>query len=1255
LAEIIEGGTKFRETPGFSHSIALIRSALEDFVAHRHAVRPLTDGELIRLQSWVLEVVQEAERLLPQDNANLHVWKHAIHKLHKHFVVVPIDKAQQTFGCVCGQFYARTRESMARRFTEVPDRSVLPPVFELFESTACELNILGESNSLVPYLWISPKLHKGIGVEGWRSIVGSPFNEDEGRSTNYTALVARRTSQLVNALLTDLAEINSVLQTTDPRSISRFFVITNTQEFSKNIEPFHTWMESKDMTCTDLSECYTNMNQSDVYAAVEWAYTKIQEYHHQLLRDTNADLDEEIPAPRLMPGYGQQYNGHKWDLDEGYTLQEVLRMVRLCTTEQYFECNSHLFKQNKGISIGAYAAAGLVNITLAHKEWTWIETHETDLAWANCALEQRRLIPVFRFMDDRWAPSLSAHLLPSEEHYGIRFSSRQEGREVDFIGWHIDSREKVSITYSDKQAKMPDVLITRFPLKSSVVSSFTISGCIVGRLTQIRRGTAYTDGTDFHLFFEGAKTILSQIASRGYTYNDIKASFDRVARDLITPHLRPKVIRTLTQIWNELESDVLLQRKERIPSIGTMYSFPNTSNTTCAMNTSLQFIIYLLRHSCIDKYTRDSQPAYEIFSMVLSRADNDLVAYRNKHLGGDAHPTSYDVGTVASHFIGKLNTAVRRSHYTMLSYVVNVEHKCPTCNTIRQNRILDATFIEATVHANVTNIVDIDPMTAWMQQHAKLSCQLQHPPSECTMSWELISPPQFVFITVPRVIEASPGRPSAVRTYTAHHLSSVKLFDLDYELVWVVLHHGANDPNSGHFTCFILDDEAGWLHLNDNKVRSAKKDEVLFSNKSALLAYRCKNFSDTYHNYSHRLSEIASLDEMLIAVPDTDAQREIPAPTSTTQHQDNIPFSNPQPEMSEIPIPMNEEGIAESQQLPNPEPATPNPYDDDSPPRMTRTASPHRDNTSPPQVTRTASLTPSNDHTTDFIPNILPLSSPVPGLDPSIPIPDLHPSSPIPTLNHSNHTLDSASPTPAGPGGTLGEQPNSIAERVKQRHASSKPLLMGSGTNNRLKQTPQNQPHINRNIVMTKPLISTPNMITPQNGKNHAGNNHQTGPEPRRGCLSSSGSDPSAPSHFRSAALPCAPQGPARGLPRSPRSRNVRPSSAAVNKGGRNPHLPQLSTPKTSVGAPLGQGTPLADRRKATHKASVPSGGVRHRQPVAERRRRHRGTPVSRLAMSSGSALTTHGDDVPDAPPSSAWPPDGQSPNRPSTPDGGRP
>jgi hypothetical protein len=131
-----------------------------------------------------------------------------------------------------------------------------------------------------------------------------------------------------------------------------------------------------------------------------------------------------------------------------------------------------------------------VNLTLAWKEWTWVEEKMSDREWRQNAHTFNDLRHVCRYMDDRFSTVEDAYFLPTQDQYGIRFSSREKGTSIDFVGWTIETAPD----YADKQKKFPTLDLVRYPVACSAIPPATIICCVIGRLNEIWYNT--TDDAD---------------------------------------------------------------------------------------------------------------------------------------------------------------------------------------------------------------------------------------------------------------------------------------------------------------------------------------------------------------------------------------------------------------------------------------------------------------------------------------------------------------------------------------------------------------------------------------------------------------------------------------------------------------------------------------------------------------------------------------------------------------------------------------
>jgi len=95
----------------------------------------------------------------------------------------------------------------------------------------------------------------------------------------------------------------------------------------------------------------------------------------------------------------------------------------------------------------------------------------------------------------------------------MRFSSREQGDKVTFVGWETSCTLETGFTceYFDKRRKMPSVTIYRYSHAASAMPIENVIGSIVGRLVEISAGVS----SDVQLS-RGAKETFTQIASRGH-------------------------------------------------------------------------------------------------------------------------------------------------------------------------------------------------------------------------------------------------------------------------------------------------------------------------------------------------------------------------------------------------------------------------------------------------------------------------------------------------------------------------------------------------------------------------------------------------------------------------------------------------------------------------------------------------------------------------------------------------------------------
>jgi hypothetical protein len=429
LVDVLKGGLKHRLPVPYEDGCKQVSDALDHWIATRAHLAdfPLSPSHEARIQLWRDDVLARFRTHRPSQHIN-GAWRRELRSLQRFFVCVPIDKTAQDAAAVCNTHYRNTLLKTLESFTAI-SRDVVEESIEDLHALAVRLQVTADltPNRGLPYLVCSPKFHKDGMSEAWRPIVGSSC-DDKGRTSNYTSALGRYLNLLLTALIKDLAEINATSTAANEEYINRFFCSLETQDFGDKVRHHRQFLLGKSLLCTDLSQCYSNVPQDDMLAAVKWAFSLVSSYRRasmlflagdDIVPDDTPDSTDDLG---LDPHRSRRYTGHDWSTTHGISEATLMEVAAMVIHHSIFETDGRTYRQTMGATIGGYASSPLVNLYLAWKEWTWVDSHDTDTTWhATVRNECNRFLHVNRYMDDRIADELSGERLPTAAHYGISY------------------------------------------------------------------------------------------------------------------------------------------------------------------------------------------------------------------------------------------------------------------------------------------------------------------------------------------------------------------------------------------------------------------------------------------------------------------------------------------------------------------------------------------------------------------------------------------------------------------------------------------------------------------------------------------------------------------------------------------------------------------------------------------------------------------------------------------------------------------
>jgi hypothetical protein len=186
-------------------------------------------------------------------------------------------------------------------------------------------------------------------------------------------------------------------------------------------------------------------------------------------------------------------------------------------------------------------------------------------------------------MDDRFALARCVEFLPTEEWMEIPFSMREQGNEIEHIGWKVSTvNGKLLVQYADKQHKFATLTIRRYPHHASAMPFTCIIGCIMGRIFEI------VESSDEQVLDQGIIDTIKTIANRGYSLGEIEQGLRKfVQRKRPTPAMKRRLMELI-------EKGVKQARADNPVQTSTFdlrrYAFSNPHNVLCSFNAMLNII-----------------------------------------------------------------------------------------------------------------------------------------------------------------------------------------------------------------------------------------------------------------------------------------------------------------------------------------------------------------------------------------------------------------------------------------------------------------------------------------------------------------------------------------------------------------------------------------------------------------------------------------------------------------------------------------
>jgi hypothetical protein len=414
--------------------------------------------------------------------------KMRLRALHKHFVMVPVDKAANNVAVICRKYYT---QQLVREL-EKKDGA-----YELVTQDQTEQTILTSHATFLkpygmqaplkcntlPYLYWLPKLHKT--PVSSRYIAGSSKCSTTRLSKNLSLILTHVMSEL------RAKDDENIIRT----GIRRFFIVNGYEEVASFTDKWHQTFKFPNQTqhlyTGDFSTMYTAIPHNDLIARIDKVIDETWHWAHMRTKKPIDMIQLDVTDKHQLKFIFTDRTRHATSKTI-YSRDQVKLMIKFLVTNTYSKNGEYLCRQTVGIPMGTNCAPSLANLYLYSYECEFI-----DRLVANQEIEHAKLCHMtFRLIDD----VLSIDN-PIYQHYAT-LSIGQGGiypdelllnntsissSEVRFLGMTLqyDNRELVVSVY-DKRLDF-SFQVRRYPNMASLIPSNIPYGVFIGQLHRYYR------------------------------------------------------------------------------------------------------------------------------------------------------------------------------------------------------------------------------------------------------------------------------------------------------------------------------------------------------------------------------------------------------------------------------------------------------------------------------------------------------------------------------------------------------------------------------------------------------------------------------------------------------------------------------------------------------------------------------------------------------------------------------------------------
>ena len=418
---------------------------------------------------------------------------------HKHYVLVPADKASNNIIVVCKKYYV---EVVLNEFSDVgqsttyitcdhsPNHIVRTHISDM---KRWNINIPLDMEELPSVYWL-PKLHKNP--------YGNRFIAASNKCT--TKPLSRLLTDCLTTVLVHYNEYcNGIFRNT---GVNCCWVISNSQSVLDSIQRLSNAADAHSLNTYDFSTLYTNIP-------------------HDSLKNNMKELIDEAFSVR-----GAQYiscnsrgkccwsNERKYDIN--IDKSQLIDMINYLVDNIYVSVGNTIFRQRIGIPMGTDCAPLLANLYLFRLEYKFMKKLlKTNMSKA------RLFSNTFRYIDDLLTlnnPSFGnviGDIYPPE--LVLKETTEKSGL-VSYLDVGISVRNgQYNTTVYDKRDSF-NFKIVNFPFMSSNIPSGPAYGIYISQLVRIGRICS-----TYEEFIKRNRLITTRLIRQGFLYVKLVKSFKK--------------------------------------------------------------------------------------------------------------------------------------------------------------------------------------------------------------------------------------------------------------------------------------------------------------------------------------------------------------------------------------------------------------------------------------------------------------------------------------------------------------------------------------------------------------------------------------------------------------------------------------------------------------------------------------------------------------------------------------------------------